>query len=565
MGKRSPILGYNHNVRYRGLVFHVQTEDSGVLSPHLFTHLFHAGVILSTRKLVYDAGSAEDVIKSLMQAQHKAALKDLRRGHFDDKIDAYLGGTQGLLPRGAEEPAERSSEAELAPSPGPVEELAIGAPTVQQVAPIFDEPITPVPPITAAPEAPAVPAVLAERPLPSGRPPIPPVPARPPTEHPLAPPSRRGAPALVDTTQKTAAPVFDASSESSGDLQLPPELELAFELEDEEAVPMPRRAPRDTETQHLTERPRPTLDVRFNDHTRPTVSMSDLTRPTPSLNDHTRPTVSGLSEEVRRVPAGSDGIPGPVRPSSPAIPPLPSPDSRRIGDRPSTINAATLPPARPIARPPSRPALTLPPVVSRPATADDRTRRESEAADLYASATPVPDLPPGSSSGQYAQHKKGGVPRLATDAPKSERSGPVPIPAGLGRPMRVGTSPSTAKPSTPLSSSGAASTPLPREPAPPSAVPAEPAPPVAVARTPTPARISPSGPTSVRPGAVVGSGVVMTRPAVIVGAPSKSVGTVPRIRKAREDEGRGFGQGLISEKSLDEVILAYLSEDADDK
>jgi hypothetical protein len=57
----------------------------------------------------------------------------------------------------------------------------------------------------------------------------------------------------------------------------------------------------------------------------------------------------------------------------------------------------------------------------------------------------------------------------------------------------------------------------------------------------------------------------MTRPAVIVGAPQKSTGTVPRIRKAREDEGRGFGQGLISEKSLDEVILAYLSEDADEK
>ncbi len=82
--KRSPILGYNHNVRYRGLVFHVQTEDSGVMSPHLFTHMFHGGVIVSTRKLVYDAGSAEDSIKSLMQAQHKAVLKDLKRGQFDD-------------------------------------------------------------------------------------------------------------------------------------------------------------------------------------------------------------------------------------------------------------------------------------------------------------------------------------------------------------------------------------------------------------------------------------------------------------------------------------------------
>ena len=59
----------------------------------------------------------------------------------------------------------------------------------------------------------------------------------------------------------------------------------------------------------------------------------------------------------------------------------------------------------------------------------------------------------------------------------------------------------------------------------------------------------------------------MTRPAVIVGAPAKPATppTSQRIRKAREDEGRGFGQGLISEKSLDEVILAYLSEDAEDK
>lgn len=60
------------------------------------------------------------------------------------------------------------------------------------------------------------------------------------------------------------------------------------------------------------------------------------------------------------------------------------------------------------------------------------------------------------------------------------------------------------------------------------------------------------------------SGVVVTRPAVIVGAPARP-GVIPRIRKAGEHEGRGFGQGLVSEMSLDDVILAYLSEDADDK
>jgi hypothetical protein len=82
-------------------------------------------------------------------------------------------------------------------------------------------------------------------------------------------------------------------------------------------------------------------------------------------------------------------------------------------------------------------------------------------------------------------------------------------------------------------------------------------------RTPTPSRVSPPGSGPAARGSGSG-GVVMTRPAVIVGAPAKPA-SPPRVRKAREEEGRGFGQGLISEKSLDEVILAYLSEDADDK
>lgn len=145
MAKRSPILGYNHNVLYRGLVFHVQTEDSGQLSPHLFTHLFHGGVIISTRKLVYDAGSAEDAIKGLMQSQHKIVLKDLKRGTFDDKIDVYLVGTEGLLPRtspaGSAEVAPPSADLQARPSasdilPPPDDLPRVSAPRSRSRAPI---------------------------------------------------------------------------------------------------------------------------------------------------------------------------------------------------------------------------------------------------------------------------------------------------------------------------------------------------------------------------------------------------------------------------------------------
>ena len=99
MGKRSPVLGYNHNFKHRGLIFHVQTEDSGVGNPHLFTHLFHGGVIISSRRMDYDADAEVAVVKGLMQSQHKVVLKDLKTGNLDDKIDSYLGNNPDLLPR----------------------------------------------------------------------------------------------------------------------------------------------------------------------------------------------------------------------------------------------------------------------------------------------------------------------------------------------------------------------------------------------------------------------------------------------------------------------------------
>ena len=39
----SPLLGYNTNVRHKGKLYHIQTEDSGVNRPHIITHLFADG------------------------------------------------------------------------------------------------------------------------------------------------------------------------------------------------------------------------------------------------------------------------------------------------------------------------------------------------------------------------------------------------------------------------------------------------------------------------------------------------------------------------------------------
>lgn len=84
----SPLLGYNTNVRHKGRVFHIQTEDSGITHPHVITHLFaDGGRILKSNKTGYaEIVSAPDMpaqVKKIMQDQHKAMFIALRDGQFD--------------------------------------------------------------------------------------------------------------------------------------------------------------------------------------------------------------------------------------------------------------------------------------------------------------------------------------------------------------------------------------------------------------------------------------------------------------------------------------------------
>src|SRR5215471_4551776 len=87
---RSPVLGYNHNLRYRGRVFHVQTEDSGPAHARLFTHLFFSGTILSSKKHEYVAEAPEDDVKAQMQRLHKEMIRELTHGLHDERIAAFF-------------------------------------------------------------------------------------------------------------------------------------------------------------------------------------------------------------------------------------------------------------------------------------------------------------------------------------------------------------------------------------------------------------------------------------------------------------------------------------------
>jgi hypothetical protein len=92
------LSGFNTNFRRRGVLFHVQTEDSGLAHPHVITHLFHGGSIMASEKRDYSelltrkAGDElETAVRKLMQGLHKSMLKALSRGDHDAVIEQRVG------------------------------------------------------------------------------------------------------------------------------------------------------------------------------------------------------------------------------------------------------------------------------------------------------------------------------------------------------------------------------------------------------------------------------------------------------------------------------------------
>jgi hypothetical protein len=93
------LVGYNTNVKFKGNVYHVQTEDSGLTNPIIITLLYIKGTILSSKKVSYEhmANSPDykETVRELMKKQHKSMIKELISGKY----------TAGDTPEAPDEPS----------------------------------------------------------------------------------------------------------------------------------------------------------------------------------------------------------------------------------------------------------------------------------------------------------------------------------------------------------------------------------------------------------------------------------------------------------------------------
>ena len=172
------ITGFNTDIPYDGVTYHVQTEDKGLDTPLILSLVYVGGAIIASKRTPYadliSKGFDEQVLTERLQRQHKlicAAIKqgrveDLKRmsGPVQSEAEATTGGRKGAGQR-----RKRSD----APAPG-AEETAAPQPEsapqpAQEAAPPVEEPRTPEapPPVPAqTPAAEAPPAGVKGKPEP---------------------------------------------------------------------------------------------------------------------------------------------------------------------------------------------------------------------------------------------------------------------------------------------------------------------------------------------------------------------------------------------------------------
>ena len=117
------VVGFNHNIKHRGKMYHIQTEDSGLENPQLTTHLFVGGNILASKKRSYaELLGADDLartVRELMEAQHKEVLRNLINGVYDGVDAAHAQRGQVFQPGEIQDDGRTVTVHAASPAPEP--------------------------------------------------------------------------------------------------------------------------------------------------------------------------------------------------------------------------------------------------------------------------------------------------------------------------------------------------------------------------------------------------------------------------------------------------------------
>lgn len=159
------ITGFNTDIPYDGVTYHVQTEDKGLDTPLILSLVYVGGHIIASKRTPYadliSKGFDEVVLTERLQRQHKLICAAIKQGRVEDLkrmsgpeggavmpvAEASAGARKAGQRRKKSEAPATEKKAEPAPPP-PVE--AVARPVEAKPAP---KPAAPAPPAPAPPRA----------------------------------------------------------------------------------------------------------------------------------------------------------------------------------------------------------------------------------------------------------------------------------------------------------------------------------------------------------------------------------------------------------------------------
>lgn len=124
------LTGFNTEIDFDGVTYHVQTEDRGSANPLIESLVYVKGEILATQRTEYsnllEAGAEQPSIQILMERQHRNIVDAIRSGRIDLLTEPPVGDASDTTVR-------RRTPAQIKAGPGPIDTAKMSSRSLDEV------------------------------------------------------------------------------------------------------------------------------------------------------------------------------------------------------------------------------------------------------------------------------------------------------------------------------------------------------------------------------------------------------------------------------------------------
>lgn len=124
------LTGFNTDIDFEGVTYHVQTEDRGSANPLIESLVYVKGEILAARRTEYsdllEAGAEMPSIQILMERQHRDIVNAIRAGRMDLVTEPPVGGASDTA-------VSRRWPATAKLGVGPIDAMKLGEKSLDEV------------------------------------------------------------------------------------------------------------------------------------------------------------------------------------------------------------------------------------------------------------------------------------------------------------------------------------------------------------------------------------------------------------------------------------------------